>query len=118
RRAPTPAGGPIMTADALAVLESVDDHHAPALRGDEFEWPGVADPEVLRAQLLDWLAQYANAGTRRTYAYALGLPIAWVDPTPHRDDRGRPPAAPPGRLHALAWFRWCARRGLDPRSAT
>ena len=43
------------------------------------DWPGVADPDGLRAQLVDWLGQYANAGTRRTYAYALGLPVAWVD---------------------------------------
>jgi site-specific recombinase XerD len=32
--------------------------------------------------------------------------------------RGRPPAAAPGPLHHLAWFRWCAARDLDPRSAT
>jgi len=43
------------------------------------DWPGVADPDALRAQLVDWLGQYANAGTRRTYAYALGLPMAWAD---------------------------------------
>ena len=74
---------------------------------------------ALRAQLADWLSQYANAGTRRTYAYALGLPVAWVDPTAgHR--RGRPPRPPPppGPLHHLAWFRWCAARDLDPRAAT
>lgn len=87
-------------------------------------WPGVDDPDGLRAQLSDWLSQYANAGTRRTYAYALGLPIAWVDslcgaPTdtaaqPVR----RPPPGRPGPLHQLAWFRWCAARALDPRAAT
>lgn len=81
------------------------------------DWPGVDDPDVLRAQVGDWLAGYANAGTRRTYAYALGLPIAWVDPVPPADGP-RPPAAPPGPLHRLAWFRWCAARRLDPRSAT
>ncbi|RTL68423.1 MAG: integrase [Pseudonocardiaceae bacterium] len=86
------------------------------------EWPGVADPDVLRMQLLDWFAQYDNAGTRRTYAYALGLPIAWVDAlggTPAGEEpRRKPPAAAPGPLHALAWFRWCATRDLDPRKAT
>ena len=65
---------------ALAVWEALADE-APdrpptCTAGD---WPGVADPDALRAQLADWLAQYANAGTRRTYAYALGLPVAWVD---------------------------------------
>ena len=106
-----------MTSDALAVLESLGTPRSPAVRGDESDWPGVADPQVLRAQLLDWLSQYANAGTRRTYAYALGLPIAWVDPadTPRR---AGPPAAAPGPLHDFAWFRWCARRTLDPRDAT
>jgi site-specific recombinase XerD len=91
---------------------------APAAPAD---WPGVADPDVLRRQIGDWLSGYANAGTRRTYAYALGLPVAWVDPRP--SDRlppavWRPPAAAPGPLHHLAWFRWCAHHELDPRAAT
>jgi site-specific recombinase XerD len=68
-------------------------------------------------QIAEWLSQYANAGTRRTYAYALGLPVAWVDPAA-APARGRPPAAAPGPLHHLAWFRWCAVRDLDPRAAT
>jgi len=102
----------------LTVLEALPQ---PA-RPDE-AWPGVDDPEQLRAQLLDWLAQYANAGTRRTYAYALGLPIGWVDliggAPPAGPTSGRtPPPAPRGPLHHLAWFRWCATRGLDPRAAT
>ncbi len=71
----------------------------------------------LRDQIAEWLSQYANAGTRRTYAYALGLPVAWVDPAAS-PARGRPPAAAPGPLHHLAWFRWCAARDLDPRAAT
>ena len=71
----------------------------------------------LRDQIAEWLSQYANAGTRRTYAYALGLPVAWVDPAA-APARGRPPAAAPGPLHHLAWFRWCAARDLDPRAAT
>ena len=98
----------------------------PELRDDD--WPGVADPGALRAQLADWLAQYANAGTRRTYAYALGLPVAWVDligGVPAPDDPAvakpagsSPPPAARGPLHHLAWFRWCAARTLDPRAAT
>ncbi|HEU4947106.1 MAG TPA: tyrosine-type recombinase/integrase [Kribbella sp.] len=89
-------------------------------------WPGVDDPDGLRAQIADWLSQYANPGTRRTYAYALGLPVAWVDAlcglpggqgTTAPPER-RPPAARRGPLHQLAWFRWCATRKLDPRAAT
>ncbi|MGD9985291.1 tyrosine-type recombinase/integrase [Pseudonocardia sp.] len=112
-----------MIDDPLLVLEAraTTPGRAVAERAGE-EWPGVADPDALRAQLLDWFAQYANAGTRRTYAYALGLPIAWVDalgaaPRPAPSTR-TPPAAAPGPLHALAWFRWCATRDLDPRQAT
>lgn len=99
---------------------------APELRDDD--WPGVADPGALRAQLADWLAQYANAGTRRTYAYALGLPVAWVDliggisapddPAMAKPAGSSPPPAARGPLHHLAWFRWCAARTLDPRAAT
>lgn len=86
------------------------------------EWPGVTDPDELRAQVADWLGQYANAGTRRTYAYALGLPVAWADAlggrSPAATPQRRPPAAAQGPLHTLAWFRWCAGRGIDPRAAT
>ena len=101
--------------EAVAVQTAPPDLHT----GD---WPGVADPDALRAQLADWLAQYANAGTRRTYAYALGLPVAWVDliggvPAPAKTAT-TPPPAPRGPLHHLAWFRWCAARALDPREAT
>ena len=101
--------------EALAGEVAPPDLHA----GD---WPGVADPDALRAQLADWLAQYANAGTRRTYAYALGLPVTWVDliggvPAPAKTAT-TPPPAPRGPLHHLAWFRWCAARALDPREAT
>src|SRR5690349_22578635 len=110
------------TAGALAVWEALDGGAAaPDLRPGD--WPGVADPDALRAQLTDWLAQYANTGTRRTYAYALGLPIGWVDliggAPPAGPASGRtPPPAPRGPLHHLAWFRWCALRALDPRAAT
>lgn len=109
--------------------------------GDELGesgWPGVEDPESLREQIAEWLLAYANAGTRRTYAYALGLPVAWVDalagvqaeamgtPTPPADDGTDVPGeakrsgvpAGVGALHGLAWFRWCAGMGLDPRAAT
>jgi len=53
----------------------------------------------------------------------LGLPVAWVDliggaPPVERRAGPTPPAAPRGPLHHLAWFRWCAARGLDPRAAT
>ncbi|MBN9112542.1 MAG: tyrosine-type recombinase/integrase [Pseudonocardia sp.] len=112
-----------MIDDPLLVLEAgtASTGREVAERAGE-EWPGVADPDVLRGQLLDWFAQYDNAGTRRTYAYALGLPIAWVDAlggTLHGGEpRRKPPAAAPGPLHALAWFRWCATRDLDPRTAT
>ncbi|GAY12527.1 tyrosine-type recombinase/integrase [Pseudonocardia sp. N23] len=115
-----------MIDDPLLVLEAgaapAPDRAVATL--DAPQWPGVADPDALRAQLLDWFSQYDNAGTRRTYAYALGLPIAWVDSLggsdgpPARDGRATPPAAPRGPLHALAWFRWCATRDLDPRRAT
>ena len=77
-----------MIADPLLLLEaySAPEPDDPAggagsgvlvVEGDA--WPGVADPDTLRGRLLDWLSQYDNAGTRRTYAYALGLPIDWVD---------------------------------------
>ncbi|GEL16689.1 tyrosine-type recombinase/integrase [Pseudonocardia asaccharolytica] len=114
-----------MSADALVLLEAVreDTVGKPVL--PEAGWPGVTDPDTLRAQLLDWLSQYDNAGTRRTYAYALGLPIAWVDAIggtpaapPQAGSTRCPPPAPPGPLHQLAWFRWCARQSLDPRAAT
>jgi site-specific recombinase XerD len=112
---------------ALVVWEALDaEATAPELRDDD--WPGVADPGALRAQLADWLAQYANAGTRRTYAYALGLPLAWVDliggipapddPAVAKPAGSSPPPAARGPLHHLAWFRWCAARTLDPRAAT
>ncbi|GAA1322734.1 tyrosine-type recombinase/integrase [Pseudonocardia xinjiangensis] len=112
--------------EPLAVLEALAGSRSAAapvsLASGVSDWPGVADPEGLRGQLLDWLGQYANAGTRRTYAYALGLPIAWVDAIggaqSARSGRGTPPPAPAGPLHDLAWFRWCARQTLDPRDAT
>ena len=110
------------TDGALAVWEALAGGVAtPDLQTGD--WPGVADPDALRAHLADWLTQYANAGTRRTYAYALGLPIGWVDliggAPPAGPASGRtPPPAPRGPLHHLAWFRWCATRGLDPRAAT
>jgi site-specific recombinase XerD len=113
-----------VTADALAVLESLPRAAPPAVPANgPAEWPGVADPDVLRAQLADWLGQYANPGTRRTYAYALGLPVAWADAIGGRAPAGKgngaqPPPATPGPLHALAWLRWCAARRLDPRDAT
>jgi site-specific recombinase XerD len=106
--------------DALAVLESLAET-TPATRPDAGageQWPGVADPEVLRDQLLDWLSQYANPGTRRTYAYALGLPLDWIEAPRQPAAGARPPAAAPGPLHDLAWLRWCARQALDPRAAT
>ena len=110
------------TDGVLAVWEALDGG-PPADPPDGSAWPGVADPDALRAQLADWLTQYANAGTRRTYAYALGLPVAWVDligGAPPREPKSgaTPPPAPRGPLHHLAWFRWCAARALDPRAAT
>jgi site-specific recombinase XerD len=109
-----------MITDALAVIDPLP----PARRAPAGEWPGVDDPDALREQVAGWLAQYANAGTRRTYALALGLPVTWADalggaPEPSPPPAGRrPPAAARGRLHDHAWFRWCAARELDPRHAT
>ncbi|MGI5130363.1 tyrosine-type recombinase/integrase [Pseudonocardia sp. CA-107938] len=107
-----------MITDALAVLDALP----PSRPAAETAWPGVDDPDVLREQVAGWLAQYANSGTRRTYALALGLPVTWADAIgggsePATGGR-RPPAAARGRLHDVAWFRWCAARGLDPREAT
>jgi site-specific recombinase XerD len=134
----------------LVVLEAARRAQDEARESDQIvvaegTWPGVDDPETLREQVADWLSQYANAGTRRTYGYALGLPIAWVDElilgesAPRSSDAG-PSAADElggagarradstagggsgarreGPLHDLAWFRWCAGRGMDPRAAT
>ena len=104
----------------LVLLEALRPTTAPtpALRTED--WPGVDDPEQLKLQIADWLSQYANPGTRRTYAYALGLPTAWVNPLAEADgpSAGGPPVGAEGPLHQLAWFRWCAGRGIDPRSVT
>ncbi|WP_432935529.1 tyrosine-type recombinase/integrase [Kribbella sp. CA-253562] len=109
----------------LVVLEAArkarEDDQIVAAEGT---WPGVDDPETLREQVADWLSQYANAGTRRTYGYALGLPIAWVDVlvAGEKEVSDAPSSASgvrrEGQLHDLAWFRWCAGRGMDPRAAT
>ncbi|MDX6261631.1 MAG: hypothetical protein QOH84_3319, partial [Kribbellaceae bacterium] len=159
--------------DALVVLETL--REAPAGAEPAEDWPGVDNPAELQAQIADWLTQYANAGTRKTYGYALGLPAAWVDALAGFDGKAapdgrlaragrrgpagaevpggevpdvpggevpgvpggegpgvggggsrglggvggrRPPAGRVGELHQLAWFRWCAGRGMDPRAAT
>jgi site-specific recombinase XerD len=148
----------------LVVLEAAQRAREEAAKNDQIVvaegiWPGVEDPETLREQVADWLSQYANAGTRRTYGYALGLPIAWVDLVVGEDlgaERARTSASGSpdgaggfggagvdgaggagslgtgegsglgsgggsrreGPLHDLAWFRWCAGRGMDPRAAT
>jgi site-specific recombinase XerD len=120
--------------DPLVVLEAIRRAPATIEVADDEDWPGVENPAELQEQIADWLSQYANAGTRRTYAYALGLPPTWVDavggpggeppgPTPPGvavSPRGAstPPKAALGVLHQLAWFRWCAGRGLDPRAAS
>lgn len=89
---------------------------------EDLTWPGVENPAEFQAQIADWLSQYANEGTRRTYAYALGLPTTWTGlaaTAPRSSAAGEhPPAAEVGMLHQLAWFRWCAGRGMDPRAAT
>ncbi len=110
-----------MSPDALAVIESVPRppaHRSPTPRSPTVDWPGVADPDALRDQVADWFSQYANIGTRRTYAYGLGLPVEWVSPVTAPTPGPTPPPAGKGPLHDLAWFRWCARRDLDPRAAT
>lgn len=112
------------------VLDALPRRPVPALPGPadgtgtgEVDWPGVDDPDALRALVARWLAGYARAQTRRTYAHALGLPPEWADavtgvpPGPARPSSGhRPPPARRGRLHHLAFFRWCAARELDPRA--
>lgn len=121
REVPPAAGG---QTDAGRPGSDRADAQAPQLA--DGSWPGVDDPDGLRVQLADWLSQYANSGTRRTYAYALGLPVAWVDSlcgSPASAAVGepavrRPPPGRPGPLHQLAWFRWCAAQALDPRAAT
>lgn len=122
---PDPSSGPV------AVLASLPGRAAAPDAGSGLDgaWPGVEDPEELRALVARWLAGYGGAQTRRTYAYALGLPITWADSVTGRGPAGRtgdgdtttrrtPPPAPRGPLHHLAWFRWCATRSLDPRRAT
>jgi site-specific recombinase XerD len=113
-----PDRGPLAVLEALPRGVPAGPDHAL----DSGGWPGVDDPDALQAQLADWLSQYANAGTRRTYAYALGLPPAWVDAlggvATERATGRRPPPARVGHLHQLAWLRWCAARALDPRAAT
>lgn len=120
-----------MTADA--VLAALPRRPVPALPGPTddgagaagVDWPGVDDPDALRAMVARWLAGYGRAQTRRTYAHALGLPPQWADAVtgvpaaPPRATTGSPP--PParrGRLHHLAFFRWCASRELDPRTVS
>ncbi|WP_232828249.1 tyrosine-type recombinase/integrase [Kribbella monticola] len=102
------------------------------LAGDG-SWPGVGDAAGLQRLVMEWLTQYANQGTRQTYAYALGIPQEWAvwSPTQRSDAatnpasaaaagvvRAKPPAAQSGLLYDLAWFRWCAGRAMDPREAT
>jgi site-specific recombinase XerD len=106
-------------------------------------WPGVDDAAGFKRLVMEWLSQYANQGTRQTYAYALGLPqewAVWSQALPSdaatsppgaaaadvvRDNprgggllSGKPPAGASGALHDLAWFRWCAAHTMDPREAT
>ncbi|MEV1290769.1 tyrosine-type recombinase/integrase [Pseudonocardia sp. NPDC049635] len=118
-----------MNDPAALVLAALGRRPDPALPGPhavpEADWPGVDDPAALRALVARWLAGYGTAGTRRTYAYALGLPPAWADavtgtgPERPAGAAGRtPPPARRGRLHHLAFFRWCAGHELDPRAVT
>ncbi|MBN9733632.1 MULTISPECIES: tyrosine-type recombinase/integrase [unclassified Pseudonocardia] len=114
---------------ALTVLTALPARPAPEVPGPHDDgtggdWPGVDDPAELRTLVARWLAGYGTAQTRRTYAYALGLPPEWADavtgvPRPERPEHGRtPPPARRGRLHRLAFFRWCAGHRLDPRAVT
>lgn len=110
--------------DALVVLETL--REPPTAVEPAGDWPGVENPAELQAQIADWLTQYANPGTRKTYAYALGLPTTWVDALTSAGATSAaasataagPPVGRLGALHQLAWFRWCAGRGMDPRAAT
>ncbi|MBC3192229.1 tyrosine-type recombinase/integrase [Pseudonocardia sp. C8] len=114
---------------ALTVLTALPRRPGPALPGPhpgpDADWPGVDDPAALRGLVARWLAGYGAAQTRRTYAYALGLPPEWADAVTGADRPARaagsgrtPPPARRGRLHHLAYFRWCAGHALDPRAAT
>ncbi|ANY09066.1 tyrosine-type recombinase/integrase [Pseudonocardia sp. HH130630-07] len=119
--------GPVPPAHAaLSVLSGLPGRPdvGPPGPHDDTDWPGVEDPAALRALVARWLAGYGTAQTRRTYAYALGLPPEWADAVtgtapPQRPAPVRtPPPARRGRLHHLAYFRWCARVPVDPRAAT
>jgi site-specific recombinase XerD len=104
-------------------------------------WPGTANPAELLDAVADWLGGYGNVATRRTYAEGLGLPTSPTDVREWLRDPGqtwtaavaryattldatrppatrRPPPAARGRLRHLHWFRWCAGRGIDPRTAS
>jgi site-specific recombinase XerD len=115
-------------------------------RGTEGPWPGAARPAQLLTEIAEWLGDYGNRATRRTYAEGLGLPMAAADiddwrrpispdpdawalavtryaavvgaiPTTRQPSR-IPPTAPRGRFRHLHWFRWCATNGLDPCRVT
>lgn len=46
---------------------------------EEQAWPGTSDPAGLLAGIADWLTEYGNVQTRRTYAEGLGLPVTISD---------------------------------------
>ena len=59
-------------------------------------------------------------GHAATYAYALGLPVAWVDHggVARRGEAAPPAARAPRPAAPPRLVRWCAARDLDPRAAT
>ena len=105
--APTNGPGNWSSSDALVVVE------AGGLRGTGEElaaaedgvWPGVEDGAAFQRLVMEWLSQYANQGTRQTYAYALGLPQEWADwrqpPATQRAGAAQQYAAEEATEHAL-----------------
>lgn len=66
------------TSDALVVIEEASSPSTNELAATDGAWPGVEDGAAFQRLVMEWLSQYANQGTRQTYAYALGIPQEWA----------------------------------------